>query len=384
MAKSKPRLLIQGMHGMGDSLHQRAVVRQLSKDNEVWLETSWPSIYYDLDVKLLKKSVALRTQTKNSARPSENEKFSPSPGSFERSIRPRYVGQQVLSCASKTVLEAMCLSVGADYETADYRMPVPEVWGEVWRKSSAYAQWRESGKPLMIYRPLVMRTEWRGSGARNADPECYAKLLASVRDAFFVISVADLEPQREWIVGPKFEADVQFHEGQLTFETLAYLFADADVIYTASGFAAILGPAVGTPVINVIGGYEHKGTHGSGKRFAPMIEFGPTPGCSCWSSACRQPCNKTFDTDAAITELQEWLMVVPGWVNLIPSEPRPWTEMHGLADGGYIPPPATPFRAPPPPDADPDMLISNSRHPHHALWLSMTRSAARKNAGPRA
>jgi hypothetical protein len=383
---AKPTLLVQGMHGMGDSLHQRAVVRQLMKDNDIYLETSWPSIYHDLDIKLVKKAVALRTQTKNAARESENAKFSAPPASTTRAIRPRYAGSQVLSTKSKTVLEAMCLTCGVDFASADYSLYVPEAWGVEWRKSSAYAQWRESGKPLMVYRPLIMRTEWRGSGARNADPISYAKMLASIRDEFFVISVADLVPSREFIVGPKFEADVQFHEGQLTFETLATLFKDANVIFTSSGFAAILGPAVGTPVINIVGGYEHAGAHDTGNKFAPMFSVGPEPGCSCWSSACRQQCVKSFDTDKAIPKLRAFMERFSWWRPDLNAMPRDWALMHVLdGDPSVQAPPARLIGAPAlPPDHDPNMPIANSRHPHHSLWLQMHRSTARKNAGPRA
>src|SRR3546814_11400043 len=41
-------IYVQGMHGLGDNLHQRAILRHLMQSHEVWLETPWPCIYHDL------------------------------------------------------------------------------------------------------------------------------------------------------------------------------------------------------------------------------------------------------------------------------------------------------------------------------------------------
>ena len=36
----KPKLYVEGMHGLGDNIHQRAVLRKLVQAYDVWLETS--------------------------------------------------------------------------------------------------------------------------------------------------------------------------------------------------------------------------------------------------------------------------------------------------------------------------------------------------------
>src|SRR6202000_3318624 len=210
-------------------LHQRAILRQLMPRFDVTLETSWAAMYHDLvaeGLTLVRKPVALRTQTKNAVR--EAATFSNRRTSHNMTLRVMYHGAQVMATKSKTVLEAMCDVTGTDYQTADYRLPIPDQWfqspilDDIWR-----ARWH-SGKPLLVYRPLVSRPEWKGSAARNADPASYAELFASIRDEFFVVSVADLEPGREWIVGPQLKADMSFHSGELVFETLAALFGLAD------------------------------------------------------------------------------------------------------------------------------------------------------------
>lgn len=305
MAKSP--LLVHGMHGMGDNLHQRAIIRQLMQTHDVWLETSWASLYHDMiadGLKLRRRHVALRTQTKNANRASEVVQFSgiaPPRGCDTMAIR--YGANNISATASKTILEAMCRSTGCDYTKADFRLPVPEQWRDEARK------WfiNRSGKPLLIYRPLVERTEWLGSAARNADALEYARLFAEIRDKFFVVSVADLDPPREQIVGPVQDADVTLHHGELTFEALAGLFSLAELVFTSSGFAAILAPAVGTAVISVVGGYESANYHATGARFAPYLGIEPPVPCRCQNSRCGRRCNKHLNMPVALERVREFI-----------------------------------------------------------------------------
>src|ERR1035437_974421 len=66
-----------------------------------------------------------------------------------------------------------------------------------------------------------------------------------------------------------------FHGGELVFEQLAELFTKADLIFASSGFAAVLGPAVETPTVSIIGGHEPIECHDAGARFAPYLAIGP-------------------------------------------------------------------------------------------------------------
>lgn len=278
-------------------------------EHDVWLDTSWGSLYHDLiplGLKLRRRQVALRTQTKNVQRDSEAALFSAiMPPRGCEVIGIRYGAPQILSTPSKTILEAMCGRT-LDYATADFRLPVPEAWRDEARK------WliNGSGKPLLVYRPLVERTEWLGSARRNADSRQYAELFAEVRDKFFVVSIADLEPPREQIVGPVQEADVTLHHGELTFEAMAGLFSLADLVFTSSGFAAILAPAVGTPVISVVGGYELASYHATGARFAPMLGIEPINPCRCQNSRCGRTCNKAINMPVALTQVREFILPI--------------------------------------------------------------------------
>lgn len=308
---AEPRsLIVQGMHGMGDCLHQRAVIRQLIASgywsDGIWLETSWPSIYHDFrDLKFLRRPVALRTQTKNATR--EMAKFTHEHPRNALTMRVMYHGNNVMKTESGTVLEAMCHVTGANYAEADYSLPVPAEWLDDPIVADIRTRARLSGKPLLVYRPLVARPEWRGSMGRNAKDTCYVHLFAFLRDHFFVVSVADLEPGKEWIVGPQLRADATLHKGELTFEALAGLYRAAALVWCSSGFSAILGPAVGTPTISIVGGYETTGAHDSGKRHAPFLSIGPKKECMCWSSGCNQQCDRQIDMSAAVGRLHKFI-----------------------------------------------------------------------------
>jgi len=379
-------LVIQGMHGLGDCLHQRAVVKHyLAQGRTIYLETSWPAVYHDLKLTepgqpinrlfLIRKPVALRTQTKNAARESHRFSGMQAPVGAEV-MRVMYHGAEVMKTESKTVLEAMCRVTGTPYETADFRLPVPDGWA-AGVKLPGY-----NGKPILVYRPLVARPEWRGSMMRNANPPDYAHIMRFLRAHYFVVSVADLEEGREWIVGPRLRADVEFHKGELSFEQLAALVKAADLLVTSSGFGAILGPAVGTPTISVVGGYEDGRAHDSGKRWAPYLAIEPEQPCACWTSNCQRSCNKKINLSKAALAVQHFIFELSKQrtgkvLDIFANSSMPLPDLWDMFDPEVVPGssrPATPFGKP----AFSTTLPTN--HPHYLRQLQMVRAQERAAA----
>jgi hypothetical protein len=82
------------------------------------------------------------------------------------------------------------------------------------------------GKPIMIYRPIVLNGTWP-CPSRSPDPVAYAALYRSIKDRFFTVSVCNLDQKGEHIVGEEQDADLKLHHGEADFETLAGLFAEA-------------------------------------------------------------------------------------------------------------------------------------------------------------
>jgi len=292
-------ILLQGMHGMGDNLHQRAIVRQLlAAGRRVYLETPWPCIYHDLAVGLVRKPSRLRTQARNERR--EASAYTALPPAGARPLRVWYSGDDVRRRGS--VLAAMLHNAGCSLAGADFSLPVPSAWLE--QADARLRAWKPH-LPVLLYRPLVERTEWGGCAARNPDYEAYYQILQAVRDGFFVVSVADLVPKIEWLVGRAITPDVELHHGELAFEELAGLAARSTMVYCSPGFAAILGQAVGTPTVCIFGGYENSSSFADGARHAPYLGIDPITPCSCFSHKHR--CRKAIDVPTAIQRLEQFV-----------------------------------------------------------------------------
>lgn len=277
------RTFIIGMHGLGDTIHERGVVRQIEGD--VWIETSWPSVWHDMpNVRPVRRRIALRTQTKNANR--EARLFHSPPRDYDRRIQIWYPPELVRRCGS--VLGAMCSSAGVSPDNADFRMPVPDEW-----VAKARAVVGNPEKPILVYRPLVERKEWGGCHARNPDTNAYADLLADIRDRYHLVSLADLDPSAEWQVGHPVAADTTLHAGELDFQGVAGLFSIASLVWASPGFAVVLSQAVGTPVIAIFGGYESSWSFGLGARYSPYLGIDPVNPCACFSH--NHTCDKRID-----------------------------------------------------------------------------------------
>lgn len=293
--------LLQGMHGLGDNLHQRALVRALmGQGHDLWLETPWPSVYHDLvgdRLHLVNRRSRLRTQARNALREAHlYSRRRPPVAALRRPVSY----SPALVRGRGSILAAMLAGWPVDPAEADFRLPVPEAWRARVRDIVAAA----GGRPILVLRPLVERTEWGGCAARNPHFAHYAALYRAIRDRFHVVSVADLAPRREWLVGPRLEADRELHRGELVFEELAALVAQAALVFGAPGFATILAQAVGTASVTVYGGYEDARSFSAGARFAPWLPIEPiVPVCDFRHDTTH---DKSIDLAAALPRLQEF------------------------------------------------------------------------------
>lgn len=296
---AKPALIVHGMHGMGDNLHQRSVVHALSKEFDIWLETSWPCIYWDIPgLRFLNRGEqGLRTQLKNQAREASaftREKPPPNARTLKVCYPPREVKAQ------GSVLRAMSHICGVP--EGDFRMPVKPEW---LAKADAMIDELKPDRPLMFFRPLVQRTEWTGGNTRNPDEYQYAELYEMIRHRYFVISVADLVKDIEWTTGPANRADVCFHRGELDVETLFGLAKRSSLMFGAPGFITVMGQAVETPTITIFGGYEDATSFKSGARFSPWLPIEPIRSCPCFTHSHK--CRKRIDMPSAKKKILDFI-----------------------------------------------------------------------------
>lgn len=296
MPTAERPLIVQGMHGLGDNLHQRAVLRELLKRHAtVWLETPWPAIYHDLPVKLAAPATRLRTQADNVRR--EVRRYHGRLPLGEPGHRIWYRPEQVREQGG--FLAAMCKASGVP--KGDFSLPVLAEWTARAQVRLAAAGWR--GEPVVVYRPLVERTEWPGCAARNPDALAYVTLFEAIAARCFVVSVADLVPKVEWLASPPVDADATFHKGELRFEELAGLVKLARLVFCSPGFMLVLAQAVRAPLVGVFGGHESARLYAHG--FAENHWIQPVQPCECFSKA--HACRKAIDMPAALAGLNEFV-----------------------------------------------------------------------------
>lgn len=290
----KPPLVVRGMLGLGDCIHQRAVVRELMRKHTVTLQTFYTAVYHDLVAEGLDLQISDRIapRIKDAGNTPglepwgrENIRISYDPRSTK--VNGSLMASQFASARLKMPAQA------------DFSLPVKPEWRAA--AKALLAKHNPAGKPVMIYRPITLNKLWE-CPARSPDPEAYAKLYQAVRDRFFVVSVCNLGDNGEYIVGPEQGADLKLHRGEAPFETLAGLFAEARLVFANPGMAPILSQAVGTPVVCVYGGHEsYRTTNAVGAHLAPTLAIEPVKPCECFER--HHKCDKQIDIESALPKL---------------------------------------------------------------------------------
>ncbi len=288
------------MQGLGDNILQRALVRQwLKLERPTYLLTPWPALYHDFSqLRLVHAHSVLRTQAKNEKR--EASKYWPNRVPVARdAIRIWYNHASIRRNGS--ILGAMLRDVCLEPWDYNFTLPIPDAWCKMLAPLIKYVGQRK----ILIYRPLVVRKEWIGCEARNPDPLAYHKLFQSIRDRYFVISIADLVPGFEWVVSKPIKADLEFHRGELSIEMMAALFQKASVVYTSPGFATHLAQAVHTPLIAIFGGHESSMMISLGAHISPTLAIDPINPCNCYRKD--HNCDKAIDVEQALQRIDAFV-----------------------------------------------------------------------------
>lgn len=227
-------LCFSSMKGLGDNIYQRAYIKKLS-NHIVYLDTPWPQLYDDLPfVNFVRSNTTLRTQAKNVLR-SPYIKYTNWPTGHRHKPVSYPTGQ---------ILTGMTYVFGTRPSTFDLPAFVSP---RVPLKSNG------NGK-YVIVRPVTIRKEWIAD-ARNPDPEYVnycAKKMGEM--GYTVISIADLIPGVEWLVGPEPYADVKFHKGELTVTDMLGLTKNASAVIGGIGWIVPACVACNVPAFIICGG----------------------------------------------------------------------------------------------------------------------------------
>ena len=232
------QILIRGPWGLGDNVYSRPFVRAAATKYEVWLDTPWPELYEDIDIRFVRGARGLRTQTKNVVLQSEDRWSRPPPA-----IREMHIHYANLAASSiiRSLEQRWKMKLGVGFNPALFDLPDMGPSPVV------------SDRPIAVIRPPTLRTEWCNP-ARNPKPEYIVALAAELMATHTVVAVADLEPDREWLVGTLPPAHHHFVFGELKVRELLALVRDADIAIGGVGWLVPAGLALKTNTWIVLGG----------------------------------------------------------------------------------------------------------------------------------
>jgi hypothetical protein len=251
-----PPVLIRGMWGLGDNIFARPFVCAAAKKYKVHLETPWPELYEDLDIKFVLGRRRLRTQLKNVARQRPERWLQPLP---MREVKVSYGGDLT---TMPTIIQALerrwwsALRVAFDPALFD----LPDMGSPPVR----------SPRPIAVVRPVTVRTEWRNE-ARNPRPEYVNAIAAKLMATHTVVAVADLESGQEWLIGDLPPAHHYWLFGELSVRELLALVREADIVVGGVGWIVPAGLALRTKTFVVLGG--HGGHNAPEKITDPRLDL---------------------------------------------------------------------------------------------------------------
>lgn len=284
-------IVVQGMQGLGDCIYQRAVLRELTRAADLYLETPWPQLYSDLPIRCVRPPTTsgawrLRTQTKNLHRTATAIWYVPPAAAQHR--RVHYANRN-----GTTMLHGLCDAAGVHAKTLTFDLP-----------TFADASLRA---PYIVIRPATIRTEWK-SDSRNPRPEYLALAAEKLRRHFRIISVADLAAGAEWALPPLPYADETFHAGELGVEQLLALVENAAGVVGGVGWLVPAAIAYQVPMFLLYGGQG--ANNGPARIFDPRMKtdlvYQVRPDRFCMCAVSSHACDKRIGSVEA--QLGNWIV----------------------------------------------------------------------------
>jgi hypothetical protein len=242
------------MWGLGDNIYARPFMRAAVAKHEIWLDTPWPELFEDLDVRFVRGARRLRTQTNNIALQSE-DRWSRPPG-YIREIVLNY-GNVAASSIIRSLEKRWSARLGVGFDPALFDLP------------DMGPSPIKSERPVAVVRPVTLRAEWCNP-ARNPKPEYVNALAAELMATHTVVAVASLAEGQEWAVGNLPPAHHHFVFGELPVRKLLALVRDADIVVGGVGWIVPAGLALKTRMFIVLGG--HGGHNAPDKITDPRID----------------------------------------------------------------------------------------------------------------
>lgn len=280
------------MFGLGDNIMQRPFIRAAAaREEHLYLQTPWPELYADLpNVYPVRSTTRLRTQAKNEQRYRGRWYIRPSGG---REVRMSYGATCLDGRAS--IMESLERCLPLDGQPFVWDLPDLGPPFEI----------DTGGRPLAIVRPVTERAEWHNA-SRSPRPEYVNAAAERLSSSHYVIALADLQPQQEWLVGSMPVCDVAYLRGELTAMDVLQLVAQADVVIGGVGWLVPAALALRTRAFIYLGG--------NGAHNAPEVIVDPradasrlgfaTPAKFCRCAEKQHRCDKTIARP--LEQFEQW------------------------------------------------------------------------------
>jgi hypothetical protein len=228
-------IFVRGMKGLGDCIFSRAFIKALARRADVYYETPWPEIVYDLPrVRFVYSRTPLRTQARNVAQQPPS-RWSQAPDRIAQRIT---IGYGAAELRSGSILQTMERQTGV----------APESWD-----LPAFPRWPATDRPLAVVRPVTERAEWLNAG-RSPRPQYVDFVARDLMRTHHVVSVADVVDGVEWFVGDPPSAHERYHKGELGVRELLGLIQSADVVVGGVGWILPACIAASVPLFCILGG----------------------------------------------------------------------------------------------------------------------------------
>lgn len=267
------------MQGLGDTVYARPFVKYLASQHKLYVETSWPELFADIDVNCVKpENLKLRTQGKNILK---------SEYLYTHSVPTAITKEDVHygpNIQTSNILTEINKRVGIPSEHIKLDLDViPKIS-------------LNKGKPVAVVRPVTERAEWHNS-ARSPLPEYVEQVTQHLMETHHVISVADLEHGQEWALQKRMFAHQAFHHGELSMWDMLQLMRSADIVVGGVGFIVPLGIATGVKTFVICGGqggYNHPSVINSPYQDTSNMYYAvPDSMCMC-TDMRHKHCNKAI------------------------------------------------------------------------------------------
>jgi len=240
---------------MGDNLYARPFMRAAASKYEIWLDTPWPELFEDLDIKFVRGYRKLRTQTDNIALQPDDRWSRPPPAIREYVLN---YGNIAASSIIQSLEKRWYVRLGVEFDPKLFSLP------------DMGPSPVKSERPIAVIRPVTLRTEWCNP-ARNPKPEYIYALAEELMATHTVVAVASLAEGQEWAVGNLPPAHHHFLHGELPIRELLALVRDADIAVGGVGWIVPASLALRTRLFVVLGG--HGGHNAPEKITDPRLDL---------------------------------------------------------------------------------------------------------------